>query len=47
MGMSAKVDVAVIGGGVIGCAVAYYLTKQGARVTVINGRLTPVLEGVP
>ena len=29
-------DVAVIGGGVIGCAVAYYLAKQGARVTVIE-----------
>lgn len=29
-------DVAVIGGGVIGCAVAYYLAKQGARVTLIE-----------
>jgi glycine/D-amino acid oxidase-like deaminating enzyme len=29
-------DVAVIGGGVIGCAVAYYLAKRGARVTVIE-----------
>lgn len=29
-------DVVVIGGGVIGCAVAYYLTKRGARVTVIE-----------
>ncbi len=29
-------DVAVIGGGVIGCSVAYYLTKQGARVTIIE-----------
>jgi glycine/D-amino acid oxidase-like deaminating enzyme len=32
----AKSDVAVVGGGVIGCAVAYYLSKQGARVTVIE-----------
>lgn len=31
-----RTDVAVIGGGVIGCAVAYYLTKQGARVTIIE-----------
>ena len=29
-------DVAVIGGGVIGCAVAYYLAKRGMRVTVIE-----------
>lgn len=31
-----KSDVAVVGGGVIGCAVAYYLTKHGARVTLIE-----------
>ena len=31
-----KTDVAVIGGGVIGCAVAYYLAKRGARVTIIE-----------
>ncbi len=34
--MLAKSDIAVIGGGVIGCAVAYYLAKQGASVTVIE-----------
>jgi glycine/D-amino acid oxidase-like deaminating enzyme len=31
-----KSDVVVIGGGVIGCAVAYYLAKRGARVTVVE-----------
>ncbi len=31
--MLAKSGVVVIGGGVIGCAVAYYLSKKGARVT--------------
>ncbi|OYD07706.1 glycine oxidase ThiO [Paludifilum halophilum] len=31
-----KPDVVVIGGGVIGCAIAYYLTKRGARVTVLE-----------
>src|SRR5579884_2530781 len=29
-------DVAVVGGGVIGCAVAYYLAKAGARVAVLE-----------
>jgi glycine/D-amino acid oxidase-like deaminating enzyme len=29
-------DVAVIGGGVIGCAVGYYLAKAGARVTIVE-----------
>lgn len=29
-------DVVVIGGGVIGCAVAYYLAGRGARVTVVE-----------
>lgn len=32
----AQSDVAIIGGGVIGCAVAYYLAKQGASVTIIE-----------
>ncbi len=29
-------DVAIVGGGVIGCAIAYYLTKAGARVTLLE-----------
>jgi glycine oxidase len=29
-------DVVVVGGGVIGCAVAYYLTAKGARVTLLE-----------
>ena len=29
-------DVAIIGGGVIGCSVAYYLGRQGAKVTIIE-----------
>jgi len=29
-------DVVVVGGGVIGCAIAYYLSKQGVDVTVVE-----------
>jgi glycine/D-amino acid oxidase-like deaminating enzyme len=36
MNMIGKADVVVVGGGVIGCAVAYYLSKHGARVTVVE-----------
>jgi len=31
-------DVVVIGGGVIGCSVAYHLAKRGAKVTVLEKR---------
>src|SRR5436190_6646105 len=34
--MAARSDVAIVGGGGIGCALAYYLAKQGARVTLIE-----------
>jgi sarcosine oxidase subunit beta len=34
--MLTDVDVAIVGGGVIGCAVAHYLSKSGARVAVIE-----------
>lgn len=34
--MLTQVDVVVVGGGVIGCAVAYYLAKSGARVAVVE-----------
>ena len=36
MSLNKDTDVVVIGGGVIGCAVAYYLAKRGARVTVVE-----------
>jgi len=36
MSFTKDTDVVVIGGGVIGCAVAYYLAKRGARVTVVE-----------
>jgi glycine oxidase len=29
-------DVAIVGGGIVGCAVAYYLARAGARVTVLE-----------
>jgi glycine oxidase len=32
----AKDDVIIVGGGVIGCSVAYYLAQAGARVTIFE-----------
>ena len=34
--MSSNADVVVVGGGVIGCAIAYYLSREGARVAVLE-----------
>ena len=31
-----EADVVVIGGGIVGCATAYYLAKRGARVTLLE-----------
>ena len=35
-GIAERADVAIVGGGVIGCSVAYYLAKAGARVVVLD-----------
>ena len=35
--MSNCADIIIIGGGVIGCATAYYLAKQGSHVIVLEG----------
>ena len=29
-------DIAIVGGGVVGCATAYYLSKEGAGVTLLE-----------
>ena len=34
--MQPTVDVAIVGGGVIGCAIAYYLSKSGVDVAVFD-----------
>ncbi len=34
--MTGSTDVAVVGGGVIGCAVAYYAARKGLKVTLID-----------
>src|ERR1700694_3417945 len=34
--MEATTDVVIIGGGVIGCAIAYYLRKAGREVMVVD-----------
>lgn len=47
--MSRASDVVVVGGGVIGCAVAYYAAKGGLRVTLVDqpkrGRATSASAG--
>ena len=35
--MKTKAEVVIIGGGIIGCATAYYLAKMGADVIVLEG----------
>ena len=35
--MSNTADVVIIGGGIIGCATAYYLRKLGSSVIVLEG----------
>ncbi len=35
--MSSQAEVVVIGGGIIGCAIAYYLAKRGKEVIVLEG----------
>ena len=35
--MSNCADVVIVGGGIIGCATAYYLVKQGVSVIVLEG----------
>src|SRR5256885_11834572 len=34
--MEATTDVVIVGGGVIGCAIAYYLRKSSVNVTVVD-----------
>jgi hydrogen cyanide synthase HcnC len=47
--VSRSSDVVVVGGGVIGCAVAYYAAKRGLRVTLVDqpkrGRATSASAG--
>ena len=35
--MKTNAEVVIIGGGIIGCATAYYLAKSGADVIVLEG----------
>jgi len=37
-GLPSRAQVVVVGGGVIGCSVAYHLTKQGWRDVVLLNR---------
>src|SRR5579884_2961251 len=36
MSMNQSTDVAIIGGGVIGCSIAYQLSKSGIRASIIE-----------
>ena len=42
--MPATTDVLVIGGGLMGCATAYYLAKAGAKTTLVERRAQPGQE---
>ncbi len=42
--MRATADVLVVGGGLMGCSTAYYLAKQGVRVTLAERRPEPGAE---
>ena len=35
--MKHSADVIIVGGGIIGCAAAYYLAKRGVSVLVLEG----------
>src|SRR5487761_203746 len=47
--MTRAPDIVVVGGGVIGCAVAYYAAKRGLQVTLVDqpkrGRATSASAG--
>ncbi len=34
--MKCSADVLIVGGGIIGCSIAYFLRKQGAEVIVLE-----------
>ena len=36
--MNQKTDIVIVGGGIIGCAVAYELSRRGVSVSVVDGR---------
>ena len=36
--MATKRDAVIIGGGIIGCSIAYYLAKKGIRPIVVERR---------
>jgi glycine oxidase len=36
--MNKRFDVVVIGGGIIGCSIAYYLAKENIHVAVLEGQ---------
>ncbi len=41
---TATTDVLVVGGGLMGCATAFYLARQGAKTTLVERRSQPGLE---
>lgn len=44
--MKHSADVIIVGGGIIGCAAAYYLAKRGVSVLVLEGS-SYIGNGVP
>ena len=45
--MSNTADVVIVGGGIIGCSIAYYLAKKGKSIIVLEEVIILEMGGLP